>query len=167
MPVDDVYHQLMPAGLRFISLRPRSEYEFIQFLQKTIKRKNMVVSEDILPRILSRTKELGYLDDKKFVTWWIEQRDTHKPKSFRVLKRELQQKGIDSALIEEIQTTLARNDTGHSELERARSAVRNKLRLWEHLPFIERKKKLFGFLGSRGFSHEISYTLVDELLRKD
>lgn len=167
MSDDDRYQQLMRAGLRFLSLRPRSEYEFIQFLHKTINRKKLIIDQSLFTKLVQRVKELEYIDDRKFAIWWIEQRDTHKPKSYRLIKNELRHKGIDAEIIEEVQTALSGIDQSHTELHRARAAIQKKLRLWKQLPVIEQKKKLFGFLGSRGFSSEICYTLVDEMLRKE
>ena len=75
------------AGLNFISFRPRSTKEVADHLRKK--------SLDTAARdhAIGRLQELGYLDDAAFARFWVESRDTHRPRGKRALAWELRQKG--------------------------------------------------------------------------
>lgn len=165
MAEDEAYQRLIERGLRYVSYRPRSQTEFRQFIHTICQRKNIPAETE--QAVLSRMQELGYLDDRAFAVWWVEQRDAHRPKSQRILRMELHRKGIDKELIDSVLQELQAEDSIHSEADRARSAVRKKVAGWEQLALPERKKKLYDFLGRRGFSHDVCQRLVDELWRKD
>ena len=67
------------AGLNFISFRPRSTKEVADHLRKK--------SLDTAARdhAIGRLQELGYLDDAAFARFWVESRDTHRPRGKRAL----------------------------------------------------------------------------------
>ena len=102
--------------------------------------------------------ELGYIDDAKFIDWWVEQRTVHQPKGERVIKRELLAKGITRDELEV-------NFPKISEKESAQKAIKKKLVLWQKLPVLERKKKVYNFLGRRGFSGETIEGVIDEVVK--
>jgi regulatory protein len=154
----DLYQKLLNASFRFVSYRPRSRHEVEAFLQKKL-RKWKIEGWATLEKVAERLTELGYLDDLKFAQWWIEQRIAHRPKSFRVIKIELQQKGIDQEVI----ATLL-SQAQNLEVTLARQAVKKKLRQWERLPRPMQKKKIYDFLLRRGFSGELIGRLIDELV---
>ena len=74
--------------LRFGALRPRSEKEYMDWLRK------YKVPQSLHKELFNRLKRLDFLNDRKFATWWIEQRLNFRPKSKRVLIQELRIKGI-------------------------------------------------------------------------
>lgn len=75
--------------LRFASLRPRSKKEFEFWFRKH------KVDKKLQKGLFNRLKRLDFLNDKKFATWWVEQRNAFRPKPKRVLNQELRIKGID------------------------------------------------------------------------
>ncbi|MBI3955893.1 regulatory protein RecX [Candidatus Gottesmanbacteria bacterium] len=149
--MDEIYAKLLESSIRFVSFRPRSEKEFKYFLLKKLQRRK-ISDVRIIDRVLTRLRELGYADDAKFVSWWVDQRQSHKPKGARLIARELKAKGISLDI-----------DT-HDEVALARRAVEKKLLLWHKLPKLEQKKKLYGFLGRRGFDGETIHRVIDELV---
>src|SRR3972149_7031176 len=74
--------------LRFATLRPRSEKEYNDWLFKH------KVHESLKEELFNRLKRLELLDDKKFARWWVEQRQSFRPKSKRILNQELRIKGV-------------------------------------------------------------------------
>lgn len=152
------YEKLVNAAIRFVSFRPRSEKELRDFFtQKLTKWK---VSGDVLiNKVIARMGELGYVDDEKFAEWWVEQRNAFRPKGAALLARELYQKGISRDLIEEVL-----GQSKGSEKEMARAVAEKKLKLLKNVSPLEKKKKLYGFLGRRGFSSETIAHVVDEVL---
>lgn len=149
--MDDLYAKLLESSIRFVSFRPRSEKEFKYFLLKKLQRRK-ISDVRIIDRVLTRLRDLGYADDAKFVSWWIDQRQFHKPKGARLIAQELKVKGIDV------------RDLNLDEEVLARQAVAKKLPLWEKFPSLERKRKIYGFLGRRGFDSETIHRVIDEVV---
>lgn len=154
------YEKLLNAGFRFISFRPRSEKEITGFLQKKLHTWH-TTAPAVLTKVLDRFRELGYIDDKKFIAWWVEQRNTHRPKGKRVIIQELQQKGINKSVIEEV---LAESPDGLDQIELAKQAVSKKLDLWKKLPKLDKKRKIYDYLTRRGFSIDTIRCVIDEVL---
>ena len=65
------------------------------------------VSQAIADQVLARLVERGYIDDERFATWWVENRNQTKGTSHRKLSNELRTKGVSSLLIE---TALAQSE---------------------------------------------------------
>lgn len=150
----DIYDTLLNAAFRFLSFRPRSSQEVRDFLHKKTRKTH--VAPEVFTRIMDRLIELGYIDDAKFVAWWVEARQKTKPRGMRLIKRELKLKGIDTADIAET-----------SEDDIARRAIQKKIEIWEKLPKLEQKKKLYDFLGRRGFSYNTIARVIDGVLGKE
>lgn len=155
---EDEYSRLMGKALRYLSLRPRSKYEVNQYLIKYSR------SGAAVENVLVRLEEMGYLDDRKFAGLWIESRDRTKPKSVFVLRHELKAKGIEESIIEDILS--GRDSNEESEIIRAKKALGKKVFIWGRLPYLERKRKVFGFLARRGFSQRIAGKIFDEIWPK-
>jgi regulatory protein len=88
---DKAFHN----ALRYVSLRPRSEWEMRTYL--TRKQVDEPVVEDILRRLRAST----LLDDQAFARSWITNRHLLKNTSKRRLRLELKQKGIAEDVIEQ------------------------------------------------------------------
>ncbi len=100
------YKELSAQGKRFakllnwITLRPRSSgevrrYILLQLEKNTLKRPG----EDEQHQLFERVERAGYVDDDRFVEWWLSRRASQK-KSPRVLAAELVSKGVDRRLID-------------------------------------------------------------------
>ncbi|VAW31557.1 hypothetical protein MNBD_CHLOROFLEXI01-5295, partial [hydrothermal vent metagenome] len=141
-------------AIGFIEYRPRSLHETRQHLKKK------EYPEDAVEHVLERLEAVELLNDTAFARYWVEQRETFKPRSRMALQQELHQKGIARDVIEE---AIAEVD----ELAAASKAAQAKARRWHSLPWQEFRKKLSGFLGRRGFSYsvigEVTKTLWEEL----
>lgn len=127
------------AALNFLSFRPRSEMEIRQYLKR---RK----AEDI-DGVLEKLKQIGQVNDEEFARWWIEQRNTFRPKGKRALEMELRRKGIK-----------AKVEVGDEE-GLAMKAVQRKL----PMP----PEKIFRFLASRGFDYEIIEKVIAKIGRQE
>lgn len=157
------YDRLLAASIRFVSYRPRSEKEIRDFCAKTLKRHH-TTAPLVVSRVIERLKEYGYVDDVKFVEWWVTQRTTFKPKGIRVIISELRSKGIPREVAEEY-FSKASDMPGQDEL--ARTAAKKKLSIWRTLPSQKRKQKLAEFLVRRGFDAETVWSVVDDILEKE
>ena len=90
--VEDV-DEVLDAAARFLEARPRSVAEVRRRLTTAGYRAPLV---DVA---IGRLGELGYLDDDAFARSWVESRDRARPRGEHALRRELQLKGVDSAII--------------------------------------------------------------------
>jgi regulatory protein len=136
------------AALRLISLRPRSEKEI---RDRLIHRFDPAEVESTITRL----KENNLINDAEFARFWIENRETFKPRSRRLLKQELRSKGVDSALIAEI-------TGGLDESEAAYQAGLAKARSLPHSDYLIFRQKLGGYLQRRGFG----YNLINSVVRR-
>lgn len=168
--MEDLYQRLLESSFRFVSFRPRSEKEFRDFLAKKLQ-KRKIFDQNIVDRVLLRLRELEYLDDAKFVSWWIDQRQTHKPKGMRLIAQELKAKGISDDLVKPLlvkqkgQYCCGRNFIApEDDITSAKRAVAKKLAQWQKLPKLEQKKKIYGFLGRRGFDAHTIHRVIDEVV---
>lgn len=89
-------------ALDYLARRMRSEWELRDYL----RRKDY--DSPTVDIILNKLSVFNYVDDKKFVKSWIENRRLLKPTSLRRLRLELSQKHVSREIIEEV---LAEDET--------------------------------------------------------
>jgi len=138
------------SAIHFIEYRPRSITE----VRRNLKKKGF--DETAIETALTRLQEIGLLDDVAFANYWVEQRETFKPRSQMALRQELMQKGVDRAIIDEAIRMV-------DEEAAARKAAEKKLYSWRNLPEDQFKKKANSFLQRKGFSYSITKEITDEL----
>jgi len=163
MDIDEstIYEKYMGLALRFVSYRPRSSQEFRQYLEGAFRRKH-TTAPLVLEKVMARLTELGYIDDRAFVTWWVAQRTGRKPKGPQVIRGELMRKGIGRELIDE---ELSARLTGEaSERELAASTAQKRLPRLAKYPLMERKAKMSQYLLRLGFSSDVVWGVVDEVI---
>ena len=64
------------------------------------KRERKGMPPEISSRIINKLLEKGYLDDQKFTTYWVENRNVKKGISQRTLRQELIKKGVSAQIID-------------------------------------------------------------------
>lgn len=127
-------------ALEFTLMRPRSQKEIRDYLnRKTLSRKVRVKNrktgeyqtkekhgydKSLMPLVLQRLDERGYIDDRHFAKLWVENRNTQKGTSIKKLRVELLQKGISQQIIDEVLETGTRNDADELQKIIARKANR-------------------------------------------
>lgn len=160
---EDNYKILFDYSLKLLSFRPRSRKEMEEKLKQfSAKRK---FSEDLTQKVIDKLTEQKIIDDKEFVRWWIEQRQTFRPKGARVIKLELLNKGIEKETIENELNHL--KTEGADEFETALSALKKKLPYLDKLPSLKRKIKIRDFLFRRGFEWEAIRKVIDYMEQKE
>ncbi len=144
----DADEQAYERALRFLTSRPRAEAEVRRRLQ-THK-----VSPAAIDRVMERLRQAGFLDDKAFAAYWVENRTTFRPKSKRMLAMELKQKGVkDAGLLGEALAQANDDEAAYQVAVKRAARLRN-------LPLVEFKRKLGDFLARRGFSYETIEPIV-------
>jgi SOS response regulatory protein OraA/RecX len=103
-------------------------------------------SEEIVSRLVDR----GYLDDRRFAEFWVENRFVKKGVSKKRLKMELMKKGVAMEIIEEVLD-------GRDDEDELRKMIARKRTKYDD------PQKLVAYLCRQGFS----YDLVKELVEKE
>ena len=159
-----VYEKLINASLRYVSFRPRSEKEFRTFLVQKLK-KSKTYAAPLVERAIARMRDLGYVDDLKFALWWIEQRQSFKPKGKRLVIAELGAKGVSQDVAQQAYLTLDNSLT--DPFDAAKNILEKKLHSWRLLDSQTQKKKSYDFLYRRGYDADTIGRVVDDLVQKD
>ena len=136
------------AALRLLRHRPRSEREMVRRLRQR------GLPADVVAEEVERLREAGLLDDEAFAESWVEERRERSPRGKRLLRQELQQRGVGAAIADEAVSAV---DDRTAALAVARG------RVWrlEGLDFQRFSQRLAGFLQRRGFGYEV----VEEAVR--
>ncbi len=143
--------------LKFLSFRPRSAFEIEEYL---LKRE---VGEETRKMVGRKLLDLKLIDDEAFAKWWLLQRSTFRPKGSRLVKYELQRKGISRELISRI---LAEERPKAADSILAEEVARKKYERLKKLPLPAVKQKLFASLAQKGFPFEIIEETVAKILKK-
>lgn len=146
----DSLEKAKQSALRFIGYRPRSIAEVRQNLTKK------GYEEPVAEQVVARLQELNLLDDRAFAQFWVEQRESFKPRSQLALRQELYQKGVDRTIIDEVVA-------GVDEIAAARRAGQIKARTLTGHTKEDFFKKMAGYLQRRGFNYGIVKTITQEL----
>lgn len=159
--------KLMKRMYALWNIRPRSEKEVrdyfrIKNYELRIKGKEPI-SNLAIDLVIKKLKQKELLNDEEFAKAWVESRRKTKKKGKIALKQELFQKGINREIIDRVM-----GNTGYeiSEEETARQSFEKKIKLWQPLPFLKKKKKMYEFLLRRGFEFEVVKSVVEKILQK-
>ncbi|MBI5614128.1 RecX family transcriptional regulator [Candidatus Gottesmanbacteria bacterium] len=156
----EVSSKLLNAGFRYVSIRKRSEKEILDFLKK--KAVKIAGGITVLDDVLEKLRGYGYIDDSVFASWVIESRRSHNPHGTESIVRELKGKGVSP---EDIEASLQKKSTEtRTDKELAKQVLEKIIGRYQGLPPYEKKRKLFGVLGRRGFAFSVISSVVDDLV---
>ena len=155
----DDFEKAYLIAVNFLSYRPRSEKE----TRDKLKLKN--IQQELIEKVIGKLKEQKFIEDAEFARMWISHRLKLSPKSKRILKMELLQKGIDLETIEKA-LEVNRGEEG-DDSQQARKLVEQKIGKYKGMPKQEIYQKLGGFLGRRGFNWETIKKAIDAELNRD
>ncbi|MFH1846854.1 MAG: regulatory protein RecX [Candidatus Omnitrophota bacterium] len=137
--------------MKLLSICARSENE----ISKRLFSKGYAYCEISL--VLAELKEKRFIDDFRFVRQWIDTRLRSKPGSKSFIRAELEGKGIETAVIEEVFTE---RESELDDNQIAKKIVRIKADEFKY-PLSEKDKaKLFRYLLSRGIDIDIAEEVV-------
>lgn len=148
-------------AVRFLGVRPRSEWEVRQNLQRYRPRGSEGLDETQIEQVIERLRSQHYLDDEAFAHYWIDQRNRFKPMAPQALRYELRRKGVNNHIIDAIVETETDPDAAALEVAR-RQAHR-----WVHLGEAEFQKKLTGLLQRRGFRWETIRNVIRQVWQEE
>jgi regulatory protein len=149
---EDEFHRVYERAAKLIAHRPRSEVE----VRRRMERQG--VEPDLVERVVERLVTVGLINDLEFAQLWVENRETFRPRSRRMLRYELRRKGLDEGTISQ---ALAQVD---EEQSAKRLALEHSRRL-SHLDWPTFRQKLTGYLARRGYPYDITRSAVEEAWR--
>ncbi|GDX61694.1 hypothetical protein LBMAG33_0040 [Candidatus Levyibacteriota bacterium] len=150
----DIYEKFFANTLNFLSYRPRSEKEVRDHL---FSKKSPT---EFISRIIQECKDKGFINDEKFVVWWIDQRNAFRPRGSRLIKLELREKGISTEIINNVLSLIESSET---QLATAKAIIQKRVYKMQNIPFKELKEKLSQYLERKGFDYEIIRQAIDDL----
>ena len=136
-------------ALRFLSYRPRSEFE----VRSRLRRKFVTEVVDLTVESL---KAQGLLDDIAFAAAWTRSRISYRPRSASMVSRELFQKGVSGDVardaVKDIDDDESAYVAGQKILDRVIQEEYGKYRL-----------KMCGYLQTRGFNAAVNSRVIKRL----
>jgi regulatory protein len=149
---EDTYEIAFQKALQFINHRPRSITE----TRRRLSEKGF--EEEVIETTIQKLVEKQFLNDLEFARLWIENRNTFRPRSNRLLAYELRLKGVSDDVIAQ-----ALESFGGDQTELAYQAGIKKAKQCQNETRLDFLKKVGGFLGRRGFHYGIVKPTVERL----
>ena len=103
----------------------------------------------VVARVLDRLKETRVVDDVDFARSWVEERMRRKGAGPQVLVAELEAKGVERSIIDEVVA-----DALPDEAFRAQEVAAELLPRWSRLPLEKQAARLAAALARKGFSED-------------
>lgn len=145
--------RLFRKSINYISIRPRSVYEEIQYLNKQKINVRTDLKKQIIDSVLEKLKEKKYLDDNEFCKWLIDNRIAYSLKSKMEIKSELSSKGVEGKIIRESINIYYNEEIEKEIFEKIFQKKYGNLDLLE----LDRKKKLkiSNYFQRKGFNYQL------------
>lgn len=145
----DEVHRARERVLGLLARRPYSSTEITRYLRRH------QIDGEIIQNVIDDLTEAKLIDDDAFAAYWVEQRETFRPRSRLALRQELSQKGIDREIVAE-----ALSDV--DEIDAARRVAQKQAGRWRGLPEAEWRTKLTRYLMRQGYPYDIVSEVVSE-----
>ena len=147
----DQIRRASASAIRHLARRPRTAAEVLTHLRRKFP-------HDIAEQVVADLCERSLIDDAEFARLWTESRLRNKPRSAWLVKRELMSKGVAGDIAD-----AAVEDCDDSESAyRAASTYSRRLDRADYETF---HRRLYGYMGRRGFSASISRSVISNLWR--
>jgi len=138
----DAFQRCLDAAYQYLSYRPRSEGE----LRQRLYQRDFDV--EVVEKAITKLKEQNLIDDLAFAQFWKDNRLSFKPKSKKLINRELRDKKIAAEIVEEVTKDI--DDEGN-----AYKLGSGRMHALTHLDYSDFHRRLSNYLGYRGFGYEI------------
>jgi regulatory protein len=143
----------LDAAYRYLSYRPRSEGEIRQWLR------GRRFPKEVIQAAIARLKEQNLADDLAFAQFWTDNRLSFRPKSRRLIKKELRDKNVSAEIIEQVTGDIDDEDTAYRLGSRRLPGL-------SRLDYPDFYRRLSSYLAYRGFNYEVIRETVARLWRE-
>lgn len=149
----DGSRRCLEAAMRYLSYRPRSEFE----LRERLTRRGF--DSDGIETVITRLKEQGLVDDTDFARFWRDNRQSFSPRSRRLTGLELRRKGVAEEVIDRVVGEVNDDDSAYrAALSRAYRLTASDYQSFRH--------RLAEYLRRRGFGYRVINNTVEQLWRE-
>jgi len=146
----NLFKSCLDAAIHYLSYRPRSENE----VRQRLRRRRF--DGNIIEEVITRLKERQLIDDLAFAEYWRNNRLSFSPRSRRLIKLELRQKGVAAETANQVLNNL---DDENSVYE----AGLRKVRRFSGSDYEDFRQGLYDYLRRRGFDYVTIKTAVERL----
>lgn len=141
-------------ALNQLAARARSAAE----LRRALAKRN--VAADVIDELLGRFAEVGLIDDAAFAEALTQSRALHSGRGRARIRRELQEKGVASELVQQALEGLDPDDERAAALALAMRRARSLAGFEPHVA----RRRLMGVLLRRGYPAPVVASVADEVL---
>jgi len=127
---------------RYLSYRPRSEAEIRHWLHRR------GFADEMAEKAIAKLKEQNLSDDFAFAQFWKDNRLSFRPKSKRLIKKELRDKKVAAEIIEQVTKDI-------DDEEIAYKLGSSRMPALAHLDYPDFYRRLSSYLTYRGFGYEV------------
>jgi regulatory protein len=132
----------LDAAYYYLSYRPRSEGEIRQWLHRR------GFAQEVVENAMTRLREQNLCDDFAFAQFWKDNRLSFKPKSKRLIEKELRDKKVAAEIVEQVTRDIDDDAIAYQLACDRMSAL-------AHLDYRDFYRRLSGYLAYRGFSYQV------------
>ncbi|MBP9816146.1 regulatory protein RecX [Candidatus Woesebacteria bacterium] len=168
MSDQDIHDYLYWCAERYLSYRPRTEFELRRYLKRKLHSRDITDADEQEPFLntaINKLAEEGYINDEKFLKMFVDDRQYFRPRGKRRLVLELKQKGVAEPLIENYFS-----DNNIDELPLIANIIQKKFFFLNIKDASEldpkTMKKLTDHLLRRGFSYSDIKLAIEEFDKK-
>lgn len=111
---------------------------------------------EVIDEAIGKLQKQGLIDDAAFARAWVESRLSSKPKSRRLIERELKEKAVAEELAEQA-------TSGIDDEENAYRLGLRRMRMLEKAGHVEFHRRMTSYLAYRGFPAAIVRRVVSRL----
>lgn len=132
----------LDAAYYYLSYRPRSEGEIRQWLHKR------GFPSELTEKTIARLREQKLSDDLAFAQFWKDNRLSFRPKSKRLIERELGDKRVDAEIVAQVTQDIDDEEIAHK-------LGSSRLASLAHLDYPNFYRRLSSYLAYRGFNYQV------------
>jgi len=132
----------LDAAYRYLSYRPRSEGEIRQWLHRR------GFANEVAEKVITKLREQNLIDDFNFAQFWKDNRLSFRPKSKRLIKKELRDKKVAAQIIEQVIDDIDDEEIAYKLGSRRLPGL-------AHLDYPDFYRRISSYLAYRGFSYEV------------
>lgn len=147
---ENKYYEVYNLSLSYIETKLRTEVELKEYLMKKL------FSESLIDEVIDRLKSEGYIDEKKYVTAYVNDKVNLSNKGPFNIRRELLDLGISENIIDEYLNTISYDEWR----DKLSNIVSKRVNIMKNKSLYMIKNKLKVDLFNLGYQSE----LIDELL---
>jgi regulatory protein len=140
----------LDTAYRYLSYRPRSEGE----IRQRLRRRGF--ANEVVEAVIAKLREQNLSDDFAFAQFWKDNRLSFRPKSKRLIKKELRDKKVAAQTIEQVTEDI-------DDEEIAYRLGSGRLPTLAHLDYPDFYRRLSSYLAYRGFNYEVIRDTVARL----